>query len=333
MKTKFVFSIIAFSLFSCADKKSRLMIGQPEAVQEFTVNSQRDNIIKGKKGTQILFKANSLMDSLGHPFKGQMKIVLREFYTVQDFINNRLSTQTVDEKLLRSGGMISIQIRSERGYLKVDPTRSYFLLFKSEKGSETPRLFSGNLAKNEIVEWQRIDSTEWIPIIQVTDKIEELSYGKEKATQFIDTVGFFNRNGDTIRSSPRDLDRVSGSEDIYQNNHYLFSTSKLGFINCDFFIDEELYVFTVKMDNPISDVFLVMDSLNVVMYPDSTHEKLNEYFFKIPNGKPITVVAYRKDGDKHWFDIQKTNSDMGQVNPIQKEWAMEKVKEQINALK
>jgi hypothetical protein len=137
--------------------------------------------------------------------------------------------------------------------------------------------------------------------------------------------------GDSVATQ---TDQVrSDSIDFFHTNDYLLSSSKLDFINCDFFIDEELFLFTVKLDNPNSDVFVVVDSLNVVRYPDTVLRKSNQYLFKIPKEYQITVVAYRKDGEKHWFDIQKANTDLNEVSMKQKEWDLEKIKEQINSLK
>ena len=69
------------------------------------------------------------------------------------------------------------------------------------------------------------------------------------------------------------------------------------------------------------------------MYPDSLSEESNQYFFKIPKSKPITIVAYKQEGSKHLFDIQRTNSSADRISMDQKELSFDKIKEQISLLK
>ncbi len=315
------------------------MVGEPEPEQLFIINSKKDTFLIGSKGTQMLFKANSFFDSLGQSINGSVRINLKEYYTVQDFINNRLSTQTVDGKLLRSSGMISLKLSSDNGSVRDAPGKPYMIKFKGLSESQIPDLFRGK-TKMGNVEWELIDSTRLDPIIQFTEKIEAAGFGVEKVSWFIDTLGFISpTTGDSVNFTrwPRDWDQAVDSltiyEDFLQRGYYLFETSTIGLINCDFFIDEELFYFTVELDNSVSDVFVVLDSLNSVMYPDSINTKANQYLFKIPEGKPITILAFNQDGGKYLFAIQKINTDLKRASLKQAEWALVKIKEEISNLK
>lgn len=80
-------------------------------LQLFKINATRDTTITGEQGTKLLIKANSFVDSMNKPVKGQIIIALKECYTLEDMLKERLTTMA-NGKILESGGMIYIEARS-----------------------------------------------------------------------------------------------------------------------------------------------------------------------------------------------------------------------------
>lgn len=87
-------------------------------LQLFTIIATKDTTITGEKGTKLLIKANSFVDSMNKPVKGQIIIALKECYTPEDMLKERLTTMA-NGKILESGGMIYIEARSGEKQLKL----------------------------------------------------------------------------------------------------------------------------------------------------------------------------------------------------------------------
>ena len=110
---------------------------------------------------------------------------------------------------------------------------------------------------------------------------------------------------------------------------YLFETANLGYLNCDIFINREQHDFIVALDKKKSDVFVVVDSLNSIFYPDDVNEEANEYVFYIPKKMSIRVVAYNKTDGKHFFKVVRTKSDAIKMNVVLAEATLENIKAEL----
>ncbi|MES2287087.1 MAG: hypothetical protein V4547_15450 [Bacteroidota bacterium] len=87
-------------------------------LQLFTIMATRDTTITGEQGTKLLIKANSFVDSMNKLAKGQITISLKECYTLEDMLKERLTTMA-NGKILESGGMIYIEAKSGNEQLKL----------------------------------------------------------------------------------------------------------------------------------------------------------------------------------------------------------------------
>ena len=94
------------------------------------------------------------------------------------------------------------------------------------------------------------------------------------------------------------------------SNHitsYLFSTTQLGWINCDRFIFEkgERVDLIVKLDKKAeSDVKIVFHGIKSIMPSFPTNDK--HTFNKIPKGEMITIVAIKNIANKPHLAIKET---------------------------
>jgi hypothetical protein len=88
-------------------------------------------------------------------------------------------------------------------------------------------------------------------------------------------------------------------------NKYIFNSTKLGWINCDRFIEGSNNTqLTVDLSDTSSvNVCLVFMNLNSVMnISDKANGKI--HFNRIPVGEEATVIAFKKDGDNMYFSSE-----------------------------
>ncbi|PBQ33539.1 hypothetical protein CNR22_17745 [Sphingobacteriaceae bacterium] len=79
----------------------------------FVIKTNRDTVIKCKQGTLLSIPANAFLNATTQkPVNGQVKISIKEFYTISDMLVAGLTT-TSNKRLLESGGMININVISK----------------------------------------------------------------------------------------------------------------------------------------------------------------------------------------------------------------------------
>jgi hypothetical protein len=105
--------------------------------QEFSIDDSRDTVINGNDGTALLIPANTFNT------RGKVTIVLKEYYSYEDIITNKLCT-TSDGKQLVSGGMIHLTAMADGKEVDMQPGESirWFIPDTSSINSEM-QLFKG----------------------------------------------------------------------------------------------------------------------------------------------------------------------------------------------
>ncbi len=127
--------------------------------QNFKINTTKDTIIRGEKGT-VLFISKASFE--GAPANAVIDFRLKEAYSFSDIISENLSTQS-GNKLLQTGGMIYVDAK----YKGVDLTlkKEMNVVFASkESEQEGMQLFSGerDSKNNGKINWKPIEGTERI---------------------------------------------------------------------------------------------------------------------------------------------------------------------------
>ena len=313
------------------EKPNYLDLGIQPQIHRFSLDQSSDAIIKGPNGTLVEIRKNSFVNELGDPVK-VAEITLEEFYTVEDFIKHRLSTKTTDGRLLKSSGMININASSngEEVFLKEGATIK--LGFPRIQNSRVANLFKGVQGPHEEVIWELEEPVHLDTTVYRRESWELLKYGAHKVTIYLSAVVGYDTvdiNDDNIEifskystidiyDYPTELD--TSYNEVYkqerpalENKYYLFEAANLGWINCDIFINEELHPFAVKTKYPDSDVFIVLDSLNSVIYPDYDPESNDAYKFSLPEDLSITIVGYTFDEDLHLFGLSTTNTSQEEI--------------------
>ncbi len=86
--------------------------------QEFIIDNKRDTILLGEEGTALLIPANAFTSS-----NKKVSIQLKEYYSYEDIISNRLNTTSNGAPLI-TGGMIHISAQSDGRETRLRPGKS-----------------------------------------------------------------------------------------------------------------------------------------------------------------------------------------------------------------
>jgi hypothetical protein len=85
--------------------------------QEFVINNSRDTILLGKEGTALLIPARTFSS------KESVTIVMKEYYSYQDIITNRLNTTSNGQQLV-TGGMLHLMATVNGKEVAIQPGKS-----------------------------------------------------------------------------------------------------------------------------------------------------------------------------------------------------------------
>lgn len=110
---------------------------------EFTIIAEKDNSIICDQGTRIKIDANSLISTkTGKPVKGKVKIRVKEYYRISDFVFNNLNTAS-DDKLLETGGTIHIEAKANNEILDIQAGKEVEIRFPTSDFKSGMMLFNG----------------------------------------------------------------------------------------------------------------------------------------------------------------------------------------------
>jgi TonB family protein len=160
--------------------------------QYFTINSSIEATITGAEGTKITFKANSF----NVPKNSPIKIRLKEYYKMSDIAFSNLTTETLDGKLLETGGMVYVDALAENK--KVDLKRETFfdIKFPFDEKKKDMILFDGK-TKNKTIVWEESEvneieiveefiAKEWEgEVFTIVEKMPEFKGGQKKMFEYL----------------------------------------------------------------------------------------------------------------------------------------------------
>ena len=259
---------------------------------------------------------------------------LKEVYTVSEMILNGLTTTSKGE-LLETSGMINLTATSEGKPLKLKAEFPLKIRFKNISNAPSMRTYIGS-RDSALIDWQ-LDAENVYDTTKFKKEIEalyELPYG-------VDSVGIFEETYGVIGSDTILLEREMKYDDSnldYAKASLLFyelHTTKLNWINCDYFIGS---IDTVDVLVRISDeskalTFILFKEYNSIMA--FSEYKSGEYVFRnIPRGSLVTLlsiytldsnyflamkdVTLKRDKQQIILDFNKFNLEdfEGQINSL-----------------
>jgi TonB family protein len=121
-------------------------------ISEYSILAQKDNEVLCPQGTKISIKANSLVYAKsGEPVSGKVKLQISEYYKLEDFIKNHLTT-TCNDSLLESGGTIFLNATANGEKVALKQGEVVEISFPTDKYKEGMMLFDGS-KQNEFINW------------------------------------------------------------------------------------------------------------------------------------------------------------------------------------
>jgi hypothetical protein len=270
----------------------------------FTINLDNDVVIYGSKGTVLRIKAHSLIKQNKAIAHGLANLYLNEYITKADFVWNNLPTQSLG-KPLESGGSVCVKIFQNNIALQLKDYETIDIKFMGN--NKNMQSFIGKQVKNNII---------WMPDKNyVKPVLQSINYNKEVLSLLNESANVSNNeqnnNSDTFIMEGNNMDYLYDVE--YDNGgiqeYYLISATKLGFINCDRFLDsQQLVNFTIPIDTIYrATTFIIFKEINSVMSGRIVDSKY-VIFENIPANTEISVLSMSLINKQVYFGVQYDNS-------------------------
>ena len=168
-----IIGIILFALISCSTNQNKDLtksesgnITNPlidslksygQEIQVTEIDPTKDNLIKGKNGTLLFVKANSLVDEKGVAITSKAVFELKEHFSISDFITSNLQTVHNNE-ILQTQGMIYFSAKTVNGTLVlVDKKKPIRIEIPVSEKIEDAKIFKGIRDENGIINWTDIE--------------------------------------------------------------------------------------------------------------------------------------------------------------------------------
>jgi hypothetical protein len=273
MKNTLILIVLSVIIFGCGNPSNENVLNVvnkdvPFFKQVFLINPLIDTVLKCKLGTEIHIKANSFCYEDLSSVKSTIELEISEYIHLTDMILNNLSTLS-DNKIIETGGMLNITGKANNKKISLKENNNIKVQFNSNPKDFSP-FYSNSKLNNQSLNWE-IDRSQGHPTI----------------TSEQDTSLFI---GDTL------------NWDKHSKNLNILSFNKLGWINCDRFLNfdniTEVYV-KVEGRNMDSSTFcsVILKNYNSII-PGKIVSDNSMRFSPLPVNEEVTLflVSY-KDGN------------------------------------
>lgn len=343
MRLQLLWVIALALLATCSDKES-LSINEDlqkltNGSQYFEIDSEKGDTIETPNGTRIIIPPNTLVFADGREAHGTVELEVKEVFDKSEMILNSLSTVS-DGRLLESFGMVYLRATSDGNELKISDGSSVTISIPNEKGGYGGELFYGE-ETDSAFNWQYAGQTDSVTIAE--EVVIPLAGGPDSVRRRQYTIA----NGDTVFAT--DMDFVANDEEGWDGaglesgavdtamgypHDYLFEVTKLGWINCDRFIDitdkVDLALKLERYSQPLG--YLVFSDINSVVWIDFDAQG-NGTVKNLPNGYAIDVVVIDKiDGDIMWTRRGVETGTDNNVQLVMNKIALDDLKSELKKL-
>ncbi len=257
----------------------------PLPVQKFEVDPRKDQIIKGKQGTEISIAANTLSCADG-TIPASMSMELTEVYGQNQLVNADLHTAS-NGRMLESGGTILLEGSCGNKPAFITKGKSIDIKFpthgEAKDGMET---FIGSRDRNGNFNWNQ--------------ELRTVNGGTTyRERYYINDKQVTKEEYETLKAQFEEQEQVEQNQIAVMKNDevfdaYLLKSGSLGWINCDKFYDAAATTeFVVLVDTAMHpSVRLVFDNINAVMNGSYDPRTDKVVFSGIPVGEKARIVAY-----------------------------------------
>ncbi len=309
-------AVIILTLTGCVDeekltiKEELRKLTDPPAV--FVISNDKGDTVETANGVKLIIPPGAFSYLDGKDVSDNIKIYITEVLKKSEMIVNVLNTVS-DSRLLESFGMIHIKATASDRELKIKENMSITGIIPNKRSGADGKLFYGD-DSGDILNWKYVGNSD--SLVQI-DSIWQKADGKTRVlrTTFNYIDGRKEHVSDTIfeLSYSGIFDSTEGNPGDTRPPYYTFQFKKLGWINCDRFVNEtgaiNLEITLKKFNKPIG--FLVFEELNSVI-PVEFNANGNGTVSQISK-KRIThlIVIDKLDGQIVWKKEKIiTESDM-----------------------
>lgn len=264
--------LIMVSVLTSCSEKENLTIDQElrnlcDPSQIFTIAKNKTDTIETRNGIKIIIRPSTLVFNDGQAPDDSVQIELREVFDKSDMILNGLGTVS-DGRLLESFGMIYLRATSADKELKIRDGSSIAVVVPNKREGIAGELFYGTQA-DSLMNWKYAGAKRDTTV--VVEKITQMSgdLTSIKRTTYKYDNGLRELVTDTVYTVNFECcgDSVASGETYAIPKLYNYEITKLGWINCDRFID---VVDKVKLEIDLKNFrqpmgYLVFRDINSVM--------------------------------------------------------------------
>jgi hypothetical protein len=308
-----------FIIFSCTQRESLTIDQEIQKLNKpylsFIIENDKIDTILTTNGTRLIIQPNSFEFNDESLPNGPIKIELKEVFLKSDMISNGLTTMS-DGNLLESFGMINLKAESNGQELRIRKNMSLILEIPNKKRGTRGELFYGKLNEKKIIEWEYEGGND---IIEVTDTILQRSNGlaefKRTTYKIINYKKYFVSDTSFTATYYSNADSTRNTALIYIPGHYKFEIKKLGWINCDRFVEvKNKTTLSIELaDYSIPTGFIVFDSLNSAMNIFFDNNGKTE-IQGLPDKSLVELIILDKIGDNVFWS--KTSLTTGMTKNI-----------------
>lgn len=287
---------------------------QFEAESEiFRINPFEDNEITTARGTKISIPKNAFDPTKPHH---TVKIHIKEFFRKADFLTQNLTTLTSDNRLLESNGMFNIQAIQDEDTLALEDGKSIKILFPERNVVDNYQLFSGQHGdpgmmwdQETFTSTRSYTSQSWGRTwVQTTPKKADTLEKWKSWYEAFDGETYEITHRIDLKENKETFDTISVKNEQLMDQ-LVQSSTKMGWINCDRFIDDKSPKgsFIVQVPSTeVPSVSIAFEGENVIM-PFTYRENDRYYFQNIPLNRKVDVVAIaQNDSDELSFALMKS---------------------------
>lgn len=129
-------------------------------VSRHVLRPDRENTVKGRKGTELVFPPNVFVDENGFTTSGSVVLTLEECYSIPEILQAKLST-TSNDKILETAGMIKLTAKADGKELHIAEGKDYTIKFpKNGNPKDDFVLFYGERNDDGIMNWTLAENNE-----------------------------------------------------------------------------------------------------------------------------------------------------------------------------
>lgn len=265
-------------------------VNNDSLIQKFVIKSNKTTLIRARHGTTVVFPA----DCFKVPQGEDVNIHLIECFSIKNILNENLCTTTSDGEILETDGMIFLLATNHKGDTlnELKGNKRIRVTMPTKKKKEGIKIFEG-LSENRFVNWiesRDANMSNSDSIIYESDLWVNIDSSESETNQ--NAVIKFN------------------NESIKNENlvTYIFSISKMGWINCDRYIESknptELLV-EINPNDKKGKFYIVFGNSNSIVVGDEMANAESKFIFRnIPKNEPITIVGMYSEEDKIFFGMK-----------------------------